>query len=54
MLITDLTDGRDRAVAEGDLVAGVLGDAINTAFKTNQAARIEIGGRAFFINPFSA
>ncbi|RVA16650.1 XdhC family protein, partial [Mesorhizobium sp. M7D.F.Ca.US.004.03.1.1] len=34
ILVTDLGDGRDRIVREGDPVAGDLGAAIAKAFRT--------------------
>ncbi|TIS05938.1 MAG: XdhC family protein, partial [Mesorhizobium sp.] len=34
VLVTDLGDGRDRIVREGDRVAGELGAAIASAFRT--------------------
>jgi xanthine dehydrogenase accessory factor len=51
VLVTDLTDGRDRVVLEGDPVAGALGDAIAVALKSGKAEQQEIGNARFFINP---
>lgn len=50
ILLTDLADGRDRVIKEGDPVAGVLGDAIRQAFLSGRSALAEIEGRSFFFN----
>jgi len=49
-LVTDLGDGRDRIVGEGDQVAGDLGDALAKAFRTGKSSVAEVDGREFFIN----
>lgn len=50
MLVTDLGDGRDRVVREGDEVAGELGAAVAKAFRTGRSASVEADGRSFFLN----
>jgi xanthine dehydrogenase accessory factor len=50
MLVTDLGDGRDRVVREGDEVAGELGAAVARAFRTGRSASVEADGRSFFLN----
>jgi len=50
VLVTDLGDGRDRVVREGDKVAGELGAAIETAFRTGLSKAVEAEGRPFFLN----
>lgn len=50
VLVTDLGDGRDRVVREGDTVAGELGAAIERAFRTGLSGSVEAGGRTFFLN----
>ena len=50
ILVTDLGDGRDRVVREGDVVAGMLGEAIATAFRTGRSIAVEAEGRQFFLN----
>ncbi|AZO12723.1 MULTISPECIES: XdhC family protein [unclassified Mesorhizobium] len=50
VLVTDLGDGRDRVVREGDHVAGDLGAAVATAFRTGNSASVEVEGRSFFLN----
>ncbi|WP_193178347.1 XdhC family protein [Oricola nitratireducens] len=49
-LVTDLGDGRDRVVHEGDGVAGDLGGALDRAFRTGKSGVVEVDGREFFIN----
>lgn len=48
--VTDLEDGRDRAVAEGEPVAGNLGEAVEKAFRTGKSGLVEAGGRKWFLN----
>ncbi|PSH62273.1 XdhC/CoxF family protein [Phyllobacterium brassicacearum] len=50
LLLTDLGDGRDRVIKEGDPVAGPLGIAINQAFLSGGSTVAEIDGRSFFLN----
>ena len=48
--LTDLGDGRDRVVCEGDPVAGPLGEAIAAAFRSGKSGIAEADGRTFFLN----
>jgi len=50
ILVTDLGDGRDRVVAEGDPVAGDLGKAVAAAFRSGKSGTVEAEGRTFFLN----
>lgn len=50
MIVTDLGDGRDRIVREGDPVAGELGEAVGTAFRSGKSTKVEAEGRTFFLN----
>ncbi|MGE0281060.1 MAG: XdhC family protein [Rhizobiaceae bacterium] len=50
IVVTDLGDGRDRVVREGDAVAGELGEAIGKAFRTGNSGSVEAEGRKFFLN----
>jgi xanthine dehydrogenase accessory factor len=50
ILVTDLTDGRDRLVREGDVVAGTLGEALENAFRAGRSQSVEAEGRTFFLN----
>lgn len=52
ILITDLEDGRDRVVVEGDPIAGSLGDAAKQAFRTGKSATVEAEGHSFFLNVY--
>ncbi|QRM55622.1 XdhC family protein [Sinorhizobium sp. BG8] len=48
--LTDLGDGRDRVIRESDPVAGALGEAIASAFRSGKSGMVEIEGRTFFLN----
>ena len=48
--VTDLAEGRDRVVSEGDAVAGALGEAIRAAFRSGKSGLVEADGRSFFLN----
>jgi xanthine dehydrogenase accessory factor len=50
VLVTDLGDGRDRVVREGDAVAGELGIAIAKAFRNGNSGSVDAEGRSFFLN----
>lgn len=50
ILVTDLGDGRDRVIREGDPVAGALGEAVEKAFRTGRSGTVEAEGRTFFLN----
>src|SRR5262245_12349488 len=50
VLVTDLGDGRDRLVREGNEVQGALGAAIREAFRSGRSQSIEADGRSFFLN----
>jgi xanthine dehydrogenase accessory factor len=50
ILVTDLGDGRDRLVREGDSVSGELGTALEKAFRSGKSGTIEAEGRSFFLN----
>jgi xanthine dehydrogenase accessory factor len=50
VLVTELAEGRDRVVREGDLIAGALGDAVSKAFLTGKSALAVIDGVEFFLN----
>ena len=52
ILVTDLGDGRDRIVREGDQVAGELGAAIAKAFRSGNSGSVEAEGRTFFLNAY--
>lgn len=48
--VTDLGDGRDRLVYQGDPVAGDLGTAVEAAFRTGKSGLVAAEGREFFLN----
>lgn len=48
--LTDLGDGRDRVIREGDPVAGPLGAALETAFRSGKSGVVEAENRTFFLN----
>lgn len=48
--LTDLGDGRDRVIREGDPVAGPLGDALANAFRSGKSGLVEAEERSFFLN----
>ena len=48
--LTDLGDGRDRVICEGDPVAGPLGAAIENAFRSGRSGMAEAEERTFFLN----
>ncbi|MGX5720102.1 XdhC family protein [Shinella zoogloeoides] len=48
--LTDLGDGRDRVIREGDPVAGPLGEAIAAAFRSGRSGVAEAEERKFFLN----
>jgi xanthine dehydrogenase accessory factor len=50
VLVTDLGDGRDRLVREGDEVPGELGEAIGKALRTGKSGTVEYQGRQLFLN----
>jgi xanthine dehydrogenase accessory factor len=50
ILITDLGDGSDRLVKEGDAVAGDLGVAVARAFRSGNSVAVEVDGRSYFLN----
>jgi xanthine dehydrogenase accessory factor len=50
ILVTDLGDGSDRVVSEGDVVVGTIGEAITRAFRTGASGLVEADGRTFFLN----
>ncbi len=46
VLVTDMGDGRDRVIKEGDVVAGDLGEAVAKAFRTGASGAVEADGRS--------
>ncbi len=50
MVVTNLNDGRDRLVVEGDQVAGDLGEAVEKAFLSGKSSKADVGDNVFFLN----
>lgn len=50
MLVTDIGDGRDRVLHEGETVAGALGEAVRKAFQSGKSGIVEADGRSLFLN----
>lgn len=50
IMLTDLTDGRNRLVMKDDPVAGELGEAVEKAFRTGKSGAVEADGQRFFLN----
>lgn len=50
LIVTNLSDGRDRMVLEGDKTAGELGEAVEQSFKSGKSRQVEIGDERFFLN----
>lgn len=50
VLVTNMEDGRDRVVCEGDAVAGQLGEAVAKAFRSGKSGMVEADGKRFFLN----
>lgn len=50
LLITDLADGGERVVREGDAVEGDLSPAVASAFRSGKSGIAESDGRSFFLN----
>ena len=48
--LTDLGEGSDRVICEGDLVGGPLGEAVAAAFRSGKSGVAEADGRSFFLN----
>jgi len=50
VVVTDLGDGRDRIVLEGDDVGGELGEAVTKAFRSGKSSTVMVGETEFFLN----
>lgn len=50
VVVTDLGDGRDRIVLEGDDVGGELGEAVTKALHSGKSLTVMIGETEFFLN----
>ncbi len=52
VLVTELAEGRDRVVRQGDLVAGQMGEAISKVLLTGKSGLAIIDGVEFFLNVY--
>ena len=50
IMLTDLTDGRNRLVMKDDPITGELGEAVEKAFRTGKSGAVEAEGQRFFLN----
>jgi len=50
ILVTDLADGGGRLVREGDAIAGALGEALASAFRSGKSGTIDVEGQSLFLN----
>ncbi len=50
MLVTDLADGSDRLVRDGDAMSGQLGEAVGKAFRSGKSGMVEADGKSYFLN----
>jgi xanthine dehydrogenase accessory factor len=50
ILITDLSDGSSRLVREGEEIAGPLGEALASAFRSAKSGTVEVEGKSVFLN----
>jgi xanthine dehydrogenase accessory factor len=50
ILVTDIENGGDRLVREGEEVGGDLGEAVERAFRSGKSGLTEIDGRSVFLN----
>lgn len=50
VLVTDLADGSDRIVHEGENLASQLGESVAGAFRSGKSGVVEADGKSFFLN----
>jgi xanthine dehydrogenase accessory factor len=50
LMLTDLADGRNRLVMQGEPLTGELGEAVAKAFRTGKSGTVESEGQRFFLN----
>jgi len=50
ILLTDLSDGRDRVIDENERIDGPLGEAVAKAFRSGKSGTVEAEGRSYFLN----
>lgn len=52
VLVTDLDDGRERLIREGETVEGGVAAAVAKAFQTGSSGAVEADGRKLFLNAY--
>lgn len=50
ILVTDMGEGSDRVVFEGEGLSGALGEAIAKAFRSGKSGTVEADGKTLFLN----
>ena len=50
ILVTEIAEGRDRVIREGDVIGGALGEAISKAFRSGKSGMVMADGVEFFLN----
>jgi xanthine dehydrogenase accessory factor len=50
--LVDLQSGSSRVIQEGEVVEGIVGQAIASTFRSGTARSVEADGRTFFLNPY--
>jgi xanthine dehydrogenase accessory factor len=50
LLVTNLSEGRDRLIREADIVEGELGEAVAKAFRTGKSGVVTLDGVDHFLN----
>jgi xanthine dehydrogenase accessory factor len=50
ILVTEIAQGRDRVIREGDVIGGALGEAISKAFRSGKSGMVVADGVEFFLN----
>ncbi|WFR96936.1 XdhC family protein [Rhizobium tumorigenes] len=49
VVVTDLVEGTERLVVEGEGIDGALGDAVTAAFRSGRSSKLEIDGSQLFL-----
>ncbi len=50
ILVTEIAQGRDRVIREGDVIGGALGEAISKAFRSGKSGMVVADDVEFFLN----
>lgn len=52
ILVTEISSGRDRVIAQGDTLVGAMDEAVGKVFRSGNSALVEINGAEFFLNVY--